>query len=283
MHRYSISLRFMAVLALLLQGCAVTIEKEDVFTLRDKHARATEVRLEADLDRARIAEIKIDVDGRRFLGYRFSAPSPKRAVLFFPGNGYGATAALSRIARLFGDSQTDVYIVSYGQPEEPVPNVWQVYTMARELAAYAAASSGIGSSKVTAVGHSLGGWVALHLAGTKYIGCAVIVGTGTTAAETAAHLVPKPISWVTSFRPTSDVALLNNVVLANQSRVPTLVVGSEADNIMPLERSRVIFSHLRSKAVSELYVSSSSTHGGYFRDPDVTEKIRSFMRTQCDA
>lgn len=283
MHHRSLSLYFIASAMLLLQGCAVTLDNGDVFTLRDKHSPPAVMQLEPDLDRARVAEVTIDAGTRRFLGYRFAAPSPKRALIFFPGNGYGAPAALSRIARVFGDSQTDVYILSYGQPDEVVPSVSQVYEMGSGIAGYAAATSGIPPTRVIAIGHSLGGWVALKLASTHSIGCAVVVGTGTTAAETAAHLVPKPLSWFATFRPTPDVALLNNIDLAKQSRVPTLVVGSEADDVMPSDRSRTIFGQLGSISLSELYVSSSATHGGYFRDIAVVEKIHAFMRTRCDA
>lgn len=271
-----------ALSLLLLQGCAVTLDNSDVFTLRDQHVSPAEVPLEVGLDRSRVEEISVDVEARRFLGYRFVAPSTRRALIFFPGNGYGAPAALSRLARAFGDSQTDVYVLSYGQPGEQVPSVSQVFGMGQKLAALASTTSAVQPSKVFALGHSLGGWVALQLAGTSHIGCAAIVGAGTTPAETAAHLVPRPVAWFARFSPTSDVAQLDNVALARRSHMPTLVVGSEADDIMPADRSRVVFAELGAKALSALYISPVATHGGYFRDPAVLEKIHAFMRSRCD-
>lgn len=283
MNSIRVLIGFLVVTIASLQGCAVTIEKDDVFTLRDKHLAVSEVQLEPDLDRARLSEIRLEVDGGIFMGYRYAAPKSERAVLFFPGNGYGAPAAVSRVARLFGDGQTDLYLLSYGQPNEAVPSVGQVYSMGSALADFAAETSRIGTARVTAVGHSLGGWVALHLAGTSRVGCTVVAGTGTTAVETVVHLVPKSIGWLASFRPSPDVALLNNVELAKKSQTPVLVVGSTADTIMPVDRSRNIFSQLPVQTGSELFVSTVATHGSYFRDPEVIEKIRSFIRKKCDA
>jgi hypothetical protein len=108
-----------------------------------------------------------------FLGYRYASPNPRQAALLLAGGGYEATAAVSRIARLFSDNHTDVYVLSHGRPGETVPSVSLVFSMSAMLAEAAAGTPGVSSSAVTDVGHSLGGWDALPLAGTTQIGCAL--------------------------------------------------------------------------------------------------------------
>lgn len=268
---------------LLLQGCAVVIDHSDVFSMNRTHPKMSDPDWAPKLEKARLSEIKLEVRARHFQGYRYASPQARRAVIFFPGNGYSAADALARMAELYVDEQTDLYIVSYGLQGEKAPEVAEVYAMSRELAAHAARTSQVDPAQVFAIGHSLGGWIVLNLASTNHIGCAVAVGTGTTAVETAKHLLPKSVSMLSSLRPTADVALLDNPRQAEQVRVPTLVVASDADQVMPPERARTFFSQLPVSVTRELFVAQGVSHGGYFRDDAVTQKIQSFLQGPCSS
>jgi pimeloyl-ACP methyl ester carboxylesterase len=280
------SLRFVVPLLLVssLSGCAVTIDHTDVFANQDEHVSPTVVEIPTNVARGAVKEIDLRLGNRRYLGYRLASPKPARAVLFMPGNGYGASRALARLASAFYDESTDLYVVSYFQPAEQQPLVGEVFSMARALSEYARTTSALPKNKVVGVGHSLGGWLALSLASEGNIGCAVVVGSGTTAAATAAQLLkPRALSSALSFLANDDVALLDNERQATQVRVPTFLVASERDEVMPVSAAHAVYDKLFASTYRELYVSPSASHGGYFRDETVIKEIRTFMRTKCDA
>ena len=279
-------LRHLASLSLCsgLLGCAVTINHTDVFSANDAHVSSNSVEIPLSVSRSSVQEVSLSVGGRRYLGYRLVSEKPARAVLFMPGNGYGASRALSRLASAFFDESTDLYVVSYAQPGESPPLVSEVFTMAQALAAHASATSSIPKSRLVGVGHSLGGWVALNLASKQEVGCAVVVGSGTTAAATASRVIkPQFLSSALSFKPDDDVALLDNERQARKVLIPTLIVGSELDEIMPATSAQAIYRSLPEATSRQLFLSSSASHGGYFRDQMVVKEIQAFMHLKCDA
>jgi pimeloyl-ACP methyl ester carboxylesterase len=265
----------------LLTGCA-TIDHTDVFTLREQRVPVSAVVLPESLDRSTVQEISITAEGRTFYGYRVAAKEPKRAVLFFPGNGYGASSSVGRLSPLFHDSVTDLYVVSYGLSSEEPPLVGQAFALGTELARFASKTSGIPQTRLRAVGHSLGGWVALNTASSGDVGCVAVVGAGTTATETAKNLLPKPIAWMLRLTATPDVELLNNPLRAQGVTVPLLVVGSKADEIMPPANSEAIFRSAKNPASARMFISDTATHGSYFRDVEVQSNIRSFFAEKCE-
>ena len=272
-----------AAVAFTLTGCAITIDHTDVFVSRSEHQPVATVALPPGFDRSAVHEVILKVGKRRYQGYRVASARARQAVLFMPGNGYSASVALSRLTSVFHNESTDLYLISYYQPSDSQPLVGEVYEMASALADLASTTSNVPKEKLIAVGHSLGGWITLHLAGTNAVGCAVVAGTGTTAKATASRLLPNPLAAILSLRVTDDVALLDNVEMARNVNVPTLVVGSESDEVMPVAAAKAIHQNLHGVNVRDIFISSTATHGGYFRDQSVLDAIRAFLRSRCDA
>ncbi len=267
-----------------LLGCAVTINHTDVFSANDAHVSPTSVEVPLSVPRRSVQETSVSVGNRRYLGYRLASEKPARAVLFMPGNGYGASRALSRLASAFFDESTDLYVVSYTQPGESPPLVSEVFAMSQALAAHASASSSLPRNRLVGVGHSLGGWITLNLAGKQAIGCAVVVGSGTTAAATASRVIkPQFLSSALSFKPDDDVALLDNESQARKVLIPTLIVGSELDEMMPVTSAQAIYRGLPEATSRQLFLSTSASHGSYLRDQTVLNEIHAFIRSKCDA
>lgn len=265
-------------------GCTYTIGHKDVFLVRDANPPVEQVALPEGIDRAAVRDFDLRVVGRRFQGYRVASKNPARAVLFLTGNGYGASAALMRVATTFHDERTDLYVISYMQPTEEEPRVGQAFAMAGALADYASKTSGISRDKLVAVGHSLGGWITLNLAGEDRVGCAVVVGSGTTAPAVARRVIePRFLATMLDFQADADVALLDSEKLARRVRVPTLVVGSEADAMMPPPETQAIHRSLPDPGRTELFMAKAATHSGFFRDPVVLGAIRSFIQRRCEA
>ena len=265
-------------------GCTYTIGHKDVFLVRDANPPLEQLALPTGVDRAAVRDFDLRVDGRRFLGYRVASKNPARAVVFLTGNGYGASTALMRVATTFHDDRTDLYVISYMQPTEDQPRVGQAFAMAGALADFASKTSGISRDKLVAVGHSLGGWITLNLAGEDRVGCAVVVGSGTTAPAIARRVIePRFLATVIDFQSDSDVALLDSEKLARRVRVPTMVVGSESDTMMPPSETQAIHRSLPDANRTELFVATAATHSGFFGDPVVLDAIRSFIRRRCEA
>ncbi len=270
------------VFSLILTGCA-TIDHTDVFTLREQRVPVSAVTLPESLDRSTVQEISITAEGRTFYGYRVAAKEPKQAVLFFPGNGYGASSSVGRLSSLFHDSMTDLYVVSYGLAGEEPPLVSQTFALGTELARFASKTSGIQPARLRVVGHSLGAWIALNTASSGKVGCVAVVGAGNTAEQTAKNLLPKAVAWMLKLEATPDVDLLNNPLLAQRTTIPLLAIGSNADAVMPPGNAEAIFRSARSPASARLFISDTATHGSYFRDVGVQNSIRLFFAEKCDA
>ena len=188
-----------------------------------------------------------------------------------------------RLTSFFAESKTDLYVLSYGQEGDKPPRVRETYAMAESLVDLAISTSQVPKEKIVAVGHSLGGWMAMHLAATQRVGCVVVAGTGTNVLDAASVLLPASVSYTVSLRPNEDARLLDNVARAKQVDVPTLVLGSKADRTMPEEFSTRIFANLKSQTNSKLFISDATPHSAYFRDPEIERITASFLREKCDA
>jgi hypothetical protein len=271
-----------AFVAALLNACAIPIEHTDIFKSRDKRVAVENLVLPSSADRSRIQEISVTAEGRTFYGYRVAANAPTAAVIFFPGNAYGAPNAIGQLTALFHNAQTDLYIVSYGLSGEEPPLVKQSFAMGVELAAFAARTSGVPQARVRAVGHSLGGWVAMNAASLGKVGCVVIAGSGTTAKETVRQILPKVVSWAIPLKASKDVELLNNPALARAVKVPLLVVGSEVDEVMTVQATDTIFRSVGDPESARLFISKNVSHAKYFTDIEVQKAVSSFISDKCE-
>ncbi|GAB3254526.1 alpha/beta hydrolase family protein [Chitinimonas naiadis] len=269
--------------SLLFAGCSYNIEHKDLFHLKDTRVPVASLKVLRPGDAERISPLSIETMGYTFKGYKFKVDKPKRVILYFAGSGYGAPSAMGRVVATLADEATDVYFLSYGEKNDAPPTVAAVYDMAEGLAGFAAGLSNVDTDHVYAVGHSFGGWVALHLAARHDVGCAVLMGPATDVVETSYSILPGFASALVKFKTSSDIALLDSVAMAHQTQVPVLVISSKVDQYTPERFAQRIYDSLDLAKGREIYISDTVAHESYLRDEAVTSHVRSFLSRKCDA
>ena len=178
-------------------------------------------------------------DGVKITGWFVPAQNARGTVLFFHGNGGNISHRLGSL-RIFNELGLNTFIIDYrgyGQSEGKVGEDG-MYLDAEAAWKYLVEQRGTDPDKIIIFGRSLGGAVAVNLAG-KHPSAAIIVESTFTS-------IPEIGSDVYSFLPCALLRLLSHYqfdALEGISQVccPVLVVHSRDDETIPFAHGRAIF------------------------------------------
>jgi len=182
-------------------------------------------------------------DGTRLHGWYVPAAGAERTLLFLHGNAGNISHRLDSL-RIFNDLGLNVFIIDYrgygqseGRPSEP-----GLHADALAALRYLEDERGVTPAEVVAFGRSLGGAVAACLAAKEPVAALILESTFISVPELAAELYP----WL----PVRQLARLQYNALAcleegaeqddGGRRIPTLVVHSPDDDIVPFRHGQVL-------------------------------------------
>lgn len=207
-----------------------------------------------------------------FLGYVRSADKPKRAILFFHGNG-GEALDRSWVSEIDPEEQMVILLVEYpgygamkGQPKESAlyevaVNAWETATRRWKV-------------PVTVMGESLGSGVATYLAKQKKVDRLALIAPLSSAADVAAlHYSFLPVRLLIRDRFPTE----NHV---KELQVPLHIVHGTMDDVVPIELGKkVLNAHSgNSKAMSEIPGYGHNNIHAAVIDSPFADTFRAFVR-----
>ena len=200
-------------------------------------------------------------DGEQLSAWYFPSPAPATARPRTVLHCHGAAGNISHrlnTAHLLLELGLGVLLLDYrgygrstGRPSEA-----GTYVDAQAALAWLR-SRRVAAGEIIAWGESLGGGVASEIAVTAPVGGLVLQSTFTSIPDAAAHRHPwLPVQWLCRIR-YDTLARLPGVT------VPTLVLHSPTDEIIPFEQARRNFAALRAP---KLFQETAGNHSQSFRE-----------------
>lgn len=182
---------------------------------------------------AGLEQVEFAADGARLRGWYFDCPAPRGVAMFFPGNAGNVSYWLDELVRLRDDHRLAILAADYrgygrseGRPSEPA-----LCADARAGRAWLARRCGVAEADVILFGRSLGGAVAIDLAGRDGARALVVQSTFTSLPDVAAvHYPWLPVHWGMRTR-FESVAKLPNYT------GPLLMSHGDADEVVPFDHA----------------------------------------------
>jgi fermentation-respiration switch protein FrsA (DUF1100 family) len=210
-------------------------------------------------------------DGIGLHGWFVPADGARNTVLFCHGNAGNISHRLDSI-RVFHDLGLNVLIFDYrgyglsdGKPSEA-----GTYLDAEAMWSHLTGERGIPPDEVILFGRSLGGAVAAELA-AKTTPAAVIIESAFTSAPDLAsrHFWYLPVRWLSRIQyPAGDHL--------SQVQVPTLVIHSPDDEIIPFEHGRALYDRVAGPK-EFLEIRGGHNDGFFVSGPTYADGLRRFI------
>lgn len=174
-------------------------------------------------------------DGIQISGWFIPSGTPRATLIFCHGNGGNISHRLEKI-KMFNDLSLDVLIFDYrgygmskGRPSEK-----GIYLDAEAVYDYLINKKKILPQKIIVYGESLGGAVAIDLAGKHELRGIIIEGTFTSVRDMAKRLLPFIPTFIYASR-FDSLEKIRNV------KSPKLIFHSIDDEIIPFEMGEKLF------------------------------------------
>lgn len=265
---------FLAVVSLLFVACSsITIDEETVFQPKPSVTPET-----FPLDGVDLSVQSIPVaDSVTINAWHLTQDTAEVTVLFFGGNGFylvqsrGYLRALTRppANALLWDYR------GYGRSDGS-PGAEAVRNDALAVYDSLVSRSGVRPEQVIAWGHSMGSFLATHVAAERTVGGVVLENPATNVDDWTSHLFPWYIRLFLGVD--VDPALKNddNLMRVRSLTAPLLVVGGEADPITAPEMARRLYQEAASED-RELILVEDGGHNKLYEDPAVQEAYQSLV------
>lgn len=203
-------------------------------------------------------------------GWFIPAEEAKYTILFLHGNAGNISHRFEKI-RIFHDLDLNVFIFDYrgygkskGSPSER-----GLYLDAKSAYDYLKSKEGISKDTIILFGESLGGSVAIDLAGREGIKAIIVESTFSSAKDMAKRIYP----FIPQFFITSN---FDSVKKIKDIRVPKLIIHSVDDEIVPFDLGQKLFEIAPSP---KTFLKIRGGHNTAFLDSEVEFKkgISSFI------
>jgi fermentation-respiration switch protein FrsA (DUF1100 family) len=173
-------------------------------------------------------------DGVRIAGWFIPSEKARATVLFFHGNGGNISHRLEKI-KMLNDLNVNVFIFDYrGYGESSgSPSENGLYADAEAAYDLLVNKRKIVPLRIIAYGESLGGAVAVYLAGKREVGGIIMESTFTSVHDMARRLLP----FFPTFLLKSRFDSLGKI---KEIGVPKLILHSRDDEIVPLELGNIL-------------------------------------------
>lgn len=264
---------------IVLGGCRWEVTESIMIRPTPDAADATAtLNVPAGIDQRRLAIAASE--GAKLNAVWLTQPNAAPTVLYFPGNLYrisvrGATTA-SRLLPL----GVDLLIVDHrgSGASSGSPNLPRLENDALTVYDYAVNSLNIPANQLVVHGHSLGSFMAGHVAAHRPVAGLVLEGSATTTEEWVRLSVPwygKPFVRVTI---AEGLRGKGNRSVVENSRTPLLVLSGKRDPEAPWKLSRRLFEAAATPARDKhLVVVKKAGHMDVLDWPEAIDAYRAFL------
>ena len=258
-----------------LPGCAaLTIGEEDVFYPKPSVTPET-----FDLDGVTLSTSFVSVtDSLSVNAWHLTQPDAQTTVLFFGGNGFYLVQSRSYL-RALTRPPTDAFLWDYrgyGRSDGE-PGVTAFREDALRVYDHLVEERGVPPEQLVVWGHSLGSFLATHVAAERSVAGLVLENPATNVDDWVEHLIP----WYVRLFLGVDVAPAlreeNNLHRLRTLSVPLLVVAGAEDNVTDPAMARHLYREAGSRD-KNLVVVEGGGHNGLHDDPDVQSAYRALVQ-----
>lgn len=211
-------------------------------------------------------------DGVKINGWFVKNPASKKVILLFHGNGGNISHRLHLI-RLLHVLPSSVFIIDYhgygrsqGKPSEQ-----NLYLDAEAAYAFLVKQKKYQPNQIIAMGSSLGGAVATHLAVNEKVGGLVLQKCFTTGAAMATRMNPlyrKPIIWIRSN--------FDSLSRIDKIDAPKLIVHSKEDEMIPYQMSVALYE--KASEPKEFLLLEKGGHNDLIATKEYIEALRQILK-----
>jgi fermentation-respiration switch protein FrsA (DUF1100 family) len=213
------------------------------------------------------------VDGVAIHGWRLRTSGRALGAIVVCHGNAGNIAMRIPLARTFLEMGYDVVLFDYrgygassGAPTEEG-------TYLDAVAAWDwAHAAGFEPGRIVAYGESLGGAVAIELAGRREVGALIVEDTFTSLADMGGRVYPwLPVRLILRIR-------YDSIRKIGKLEVPTLVIHSRADDLVPFDMGEQLF---RAATGPKLFIETGGAHsgGGFTTRGEWRAAVRTFLET----
>lgn len=265
----------LAVLAsLLLIGCSnVRIDESDVFLPKPSVTPASFQMPDVTLN-----DLYFTVDDSLKLNaWHLTQPDAEATVLFYGGNGFYLVQSLGYIQALT-DYPVNVFLFDYrgygrsgGQPS--------VSAMKRDArAAYRMVTDSLGASpdRLIVHGHSLGTFLATHVASHEQVAAAVLENPATDVDGWVDSVIPWFVRLFVDLEVDDALQGESNVDVVRTLDIPLVIFGGEKDNVTSPEMARTLYEKARS-ASKDLVIVEDGAHNELYEAASYRSAYRALV------
>ena len=257
--------------SLVLTACSsITIGEQDVLYPKPSVTPQT-----FDLDGVTLTDTTIAVtDTVDVNAWHLTQPDAQATVLFFGGNGFylvqskGYLRALTRppVNALLWDYR------GYGRSDGS-PGVNELRDDALAVYDSLVARPDVRPDRVLVWGHSLGSFLATHVAAEREVAGAVLENPATNVDDWVGHLIPWYVRLFLGVDVDDTLQGESNIERVRQLQTPLLVVAGADDNVTDPEMARQLYEAAGSTE-KQLIVVEGGSHNGLYDEPEVQEAYR---------
>ncbi|MEK6769718.1 MAG: alpha/beta fold hydrolase [Gemmatimonadota bacterium] len=219
-------------------------------------------------------------DGTRLHGLAFRRREPRAAVLFFGGNAFHSGTTGLRRARTLGAAGVDIFFIDYrgyGQSEGK-PTIDALKADADAVYDSLVGSGAVRPERLIVHGHSLGSFVAAHLATMRTIAGLVMEAPITDVDEHVAARTPWFAKLLLDVRADSMARKESNLERVRRVDVPLLVLGGADDRVTPPGMARRIFEAAATPEIRKrLHILGGSGHNDMTANPAFATAYEQFL------
>lgn len=260
--------------AVVLSACStITIDEKDVLYPKPSVTPET-----FDLKQVTLSNEFIAVeDSISVNAWHVTHDDPVGTVLFFGGNGFYLVQSRGYLRALTRPSVNAVLwdYRGYGR-SEGTPNVQTLRHDAIAVYDSIVAQKNVQPERLLVWGHSLGSFLAMHVASERDVAGVVLENPITTADDWVSHLVPWYIRLFVGFDVSPALKEENNLERIRRMDVPLLVVGGSDDNVTDADMARTLH-EAAGTAQKELIVVEGGGHNELYDDPRVERAYRTLV------
>lgn len=230
-----------------MAGCTYRVRESNVVIPRASPPAEVET-FRRQFPQYRIEELKIPTsESADLYSLRFLRPDAIATVVYFGGNGYTVARLAPRTIQIYRDVPVNVVLIDhrgYGG-STGTPTIDNLMGDALRVYDHTLADAGLVQLPIILHGHSLGSFMAGHVAAERKLSGLVLEASVTSTEDWARHLRSKQSPWIRLLVwrvvPAGSLARKGNLDVAAGMDEPVLFVVGAEDDVTPPRFTEALF------------------------------------------